>query len=415
MGRVSGRSLDPYSDRYAPRARNLVASETRALFAVADRPEIVSLAGGMPYVSALPLQDIAEILRELVADHGAVALQYGSGQGHPELREWICEVMAEEGLRATPDNVVVTVGSQHGLDLVARLFLNAGDVVVAEGPTYVGALGVFAAAEAEVVHVPLDADGIQPDALEQALSRLAATGRRVKLLYLVPNFHNPAGVTLGAERRSRIVEIAQRYGVVIVEDNPYGLLYFEQPPPPPMRSLSDSSIIYLGSFSKTLAAGLRVGWILAPPPVRDKLVLLTEAQVLCPPALNQLACVRYLQTMPWQDQIKALRELYRERRDATLDALRTLMPDSCSWTHPTGGFYVWMSLPAGIDSKQMQPRALAGRVAYVPGTGFYADGGGRSALRISYCFPASDRIQEGVRRLAGVVADEIDLHATFDP
>jgi 2-aminoadipate transaminase len=411
---MTANSLDPYADRYAERTRGMTASEIRALFAVASRPEVVSLAGGMSYVNALPLDTVGEMLGELVASRGATALQYGSGQGVPLLRERICDVMTLEGIRgASPDDVVVTVGSQQGLDILCRVFLDPGDVILAEGPSYVGALGTFAAAQAEVVHLPMDEDGLVPEVLEAELARLAAAGRRVKFLYTVPNFHNPMGVTLAESRRPRIVELCERHDVLVLEDNPYGLLGFDGETLPALRSLSDTRVIYLGSFSKTFAPGLRVGWVLAPHAVREKLVLASEAQVLCPPTFNQLAVAEYLDTQPWLEQIKVFREIYRERCDAMLDALGSLMPAGCSWTTPRGGFFVWLTLPAGLDSKVMQPRAVHARVAYVPGIGFYADGAGRRQMRLSFCFPPPERITEGVRRLAGVVKEELELRATF--
>ena len=413
---MSGNTLDQYADRYAQRTRGMTASEIRALFAVASRPEVVSLAGGMPYTSALPLDAVGAMMGQLVSNGGAAALQYGSGQGDRRLRERICDVMALEGIRgASPDDVVVTVGSQQALDIVSRVFLDPGDVVLAEGPSYVGALGTFAAAEAEVVHLPMDGVGLVPAVLTEALERLLREGRRPKFLYTVPNFHNPAGVTLAAARRPEIVEIAERFDLLVLEDNPYGLLGFDGGTLPALRSFSETRVIYLGSFSKTFAPGLRVGWVLAPHAVREKLVLASEAQVLCPPTYNQLAVAEYLDTQPWFEQVKVFRELYRERRDAMLDALSALMPEGCSWTHPDGGFYVWLTLPPGLDAKVMQPRAVHARVAYVPGVGFYADGTGRRELRLSYCFPEPDRIREGVRRLAGVVEEELELRATFLP
>jgi DNA-binding transcriptional MocR family regulator len=412
---MSSTSLDPYSGLYAQRTGGLAVSEIRALFSVANRPEVVSLAGGSPYVSALPLDQIADLVRELIATNGARALQYCGGQGDERLRELICDVMAEEGVEGSADDIVVTVGSQQALDLLARVFLDPGDIVLAEGPSYVGALGVFAAAQADVRHVPMDEQGLIPDALAAALERLEAEGRRAKFLYTVPNFHNPAGVTLTVARRQRIVEIAERHDVLILEDNPYGLLGFDREPEQALRSMSDSHVIYLGSFSKTFASGLRVGWVFAPPAVREKLVLLTEAQVLCPPMLTQLTVVEYLTKHPWRDQVKVFREVYRERRDAMLESLDALMPAGCSWTKPDGGFYVWLTAPEGIDTKVMQPRAIHARVAYVPGIGFYADGNGRRNIRLSYCFPPPDRIREGVRRLAGVMEEELELRATFGP
>jgi DNA-binding transcriptional MocR family regulator len=401
-------NLDPYGDRYAARTRGMTASEIRALFAVASRPEVVSLAGGMPYTSALPLDAVAAAVADLVATRGPVALQYGSGQGDPELRELICTVMALEGIEASPDDVVVTVGSQQGLDLVTRIFVDPGDVVVAEAPSYVGALGTFAAYQAQVVHVPMDDDGLIPEALEETLGRV-----RAKFLYTVPNFHNPAGVSLSQERRDVVLDIARRHDVLVLEDNPYGLLGFDGDPVPALRARTPDGVLYLGSFSKTFAPGLRVGWVLAPHSVREKLVLAAEAAVLCPPNFTQMVVADYLKTQPWQEQVKVFRELYRERRDAILDALTSLFPPEATWTRPAGGFYTWVTLPPGLDAKEMLPRAVTARVAYVPGTAFYADGSGRSSMRLSYCYPEPDRIREGVRRLAGVIEAEQELRATF--
>jgi 2-aminoadipate transaminase len=397
--------LDPYLDRYAVRARGMVASEIRALFAVAARPEVVSLAGGMPYISALPLDAVGELAGQLVADRGAVALQYGPGQGDPGLREGICEVMSLEGIQAHPDEIVVTVGSQQALDLITRIFVDPGDVVLAEGPSYVGALGTFASYEANVIHVPMDDQGLIPDALASVLARVSP-----KFLYTCPSFHNPAGVTLTAPRRAEILGICQRAGLPVVEDNPYGLLGFDDV----HRALraDDPRVIYLGTFSKTIAPGLRVGWAVAPPGVRDKLVLAAESAVLCHSSFAQLLVREYLATQPWREQVKVFRELYRERRDAMLDSLRACMPAGCRWTTPAGGFYVWLQLP-GLDAKAMLPRAIAARVAYVPGTGFYADGSGADHLRLSYCFPEPARIREGVRRLADVIGGELELCSTF--
>jgi DNA-binding transcriptional MocR family regulator len=249
--------------------------------------------------------------------------------------------------------------------------------------------------------------------LRATLARLAADGRRVKLLYTVPNFQNPAGVTLSAARRAEILDICAAYDLLIVEDNPYGLLRYEGDPIRPLRAEESERVIYLGSFSKTLASGLRVGWALAPHAVRAKLVLAAESAVLSHSMLSQLVVREYLATQPWREQIKSFRELYRDRRDAMLSALPEMMPDGCSWTHPAGGFFVWLTLPEGLDSKAMAPRAIAGRVAYVPGTGFYADGTGHRHLRLSFCYPEPTRIREGVRRLATVVEQEIALRDTF--
>jgi 2-aminoadipate transaminase len=405
--------LDPYVDRYAARTSGMTASEVRALFAVASRPEVVSLAGGMPNISGLPLDVVGRAINDVVLRHGPEAMQYGSGQGRPELREQITEVMRLEGIEAHADDIVVTVGSQQAVDLVTRIFCDPGDVVLCEAPSYVGALGVFKSYQCEVVHAEMDADGLIPAALENAIRATKAAGKSIKFLYTIPNFHNPAGVTLSIPRRREIVDICLREGILILEDNPYGLLGFDRDPMPAMWSLAPDNIIYLGSFSKTFAPGFRVGWALAPSSVREKLVLAQESATLCPPSFSQMAISAYLTQHDWQGQIKDFREMYRGRRDAMVDALSDLMPATARWNVPDGGFYVWLTVPPGINTKAMLPRAVTSRVAYVPGTAFFADGYGTSALRLSFCYPTPDRIREGVRRLAGVIESEMELQSTF--
>ncbi|WP_436790570.1 PLP-dependent aminotransferase family protein [Yinghuangia sp. YIM S10712] len=408
-----GSRLDNYVDRYAARTAGMTASEVRALFAVASRPEVVSLAGGMPNISALPLDAVGDTVARLVAERGTVALQYGSGQGDETLRSQICEVMRLEGIEAHPDDITVTVGSQQALDLVTRVFIDPGDVILAEAPSYVGALSTFAAYQANVVHVGMDDDGLIPEHLDNAITAVRESGKRAKFLYTIPNFHNPMGVCLASERRARILEICRRHDLLIVEDNPYGLLGFDGEPMRALRADDADGVIYLGSFSKTFAPGLRVGWAVAPHAVREKLVLAAEASVLSPPVFSQMTVSAYLETQPWKAQIKTYREMYRERRDAMLDALQTHMPDGTTWTRPAGGFFVWVTLPGGLDAKAMLPRAVTARVAYVPGTAFYADGFGASSMRLSFCYPPPDRIREGVRRLASVIAQELELRTMF--
>ncbi|MDG4822162.1 PLP-dependent aminotransferase family protein [Asanoa sp. WMMD1127] len=414
---MTGTTLDDYTDRYARRVRGMTASEIRALFAVASRPEVVSLAGGAPYIAALPLDAVGEMLGTLAADHGTSTLQYGIGQGTLELRERICEVMALSGIDAaagaSPDDVVVTVGGQQALDLVSRLFLDPGDVVLAEGPTYVGALGAFQSAQAQVVHVAMDDDGLIPAALEAAIADVARSGRRAKFLYTIPTYQNPAGVTLSDARRDQVLDICSRAGLLVVEDDPYGQLSFDGEAPLPLRARRREGVFYLSTFSKTFAPGLRVGWILAPHAVREKLVIASESQILCPSAYAQAAVTTYLSTMPWREQIKTYREVYRERRDALLDAMHDLMPEGTTWTRPSGGLFVWATLPPGLDSKAMMPRAIAARVAYVPGTGFYADGTGGGNMRLNFSFPSPERIREGVRRLAGVMEQDLAMRQVF--
>ncbi|MFM7356341.1 MAG: PLP-dependent aminotransferase family protein [Actinomycetota bacterium] len=394
-------------ERYAHRAAHMKPSEIRSLFAVASRPEIVSLAGGMPNLSAIPMDMMAGIVETLIKDHGQEALQYGSGQGHPQLREQICDVMALEGIKANPNDVLVTTGSQQALDLISRIFIDPGDVVLVEAPSYVGALGTFAQYEASVVHVEMDENGLIPEALRQAIKTLRYQGRRIKFLYLIPNYQNPAGVLLPADRRTEILDICRSEKIFIVEDNPYGLLGFDRPSPNAMRAEDSENVIYLGSFSKTIVPGFRIGWALVPQSLKEKLVIASESSILCPSNFSQMAIASYLANQPWREQIASFCALYKVRRDAMLSALDAYFPKAATWTKPAGGFYVWITLPPEIDTKAMAPRAIAAKVAYVPGTAFYADGFGSWSLRLSYCYPTPERITQGVMALSKVVEQEM--------
>lgn len=408
-----GNRLDPWFDAYADRAHNLRASEIRALFSVVSRPEVVSLAGGMPNLKDLPLESLAETAKSLILTSGAQALQYGSGQGWEPLREQLVSVMTYDGIiGADPDDVVITTGSQQALDLMAELFINAGDVVLAESPSYVGALGCFRARQADVVHVDLDEDGLIPEALEETIRHLKSAGRAIKFLYTIPNFQNPAGVTLTLERRQRIAEICMREHVLILEDNPYGLLGFHSDPLPAIHSFSPEGVVYLGSVSKMFAPGMRIGWALAPHAIRAKLILASEAAILSPGMFGQMFLSSYLNNYDWYGQVKIYRAMYAERCKAMLDALDEYMPE-CSWTKPVGGFYTWVTLPEGLNARSMLPRAVKAQVAYVSGTAFYYDGRGTDHMRLSFCYPEPDRIREGIRRLAGVVNAEKQLVDMF--
>ena len=398
--------------RFAARAAEMLPSEIRSLFAVASRPEIVSLAGGMPNLSALPMEMMAEVIKELILTNGSEALQYGSGQGHPKLREQICDVMALEGIRANPDDVVITTGSQQALDLISRIFIDPGDVVLVEAPSYVGALGTFRQYQASVVHVEMDNDGLVPDSLRAAIKSVRATGRKIKFLYLIPNYQNPTGVCLPADRRTEILSICREEEIFVVEDNPYGLLGFDKPSPNAMRAEDSENVIYLGSFSKTIAPGLRVGWALVPQSLKDKLVISSESSILCPSNFTQLTISSYLADQPWRDQIASFCDLYKARRDAMLESLEQHFPAEATWTKPGGGFYVWVNLPAEIDTKALMPKAIVAKVAYVPGSAFYADGLGSWSMRLSYCHPTPERIREGVKALGGVIKQEMSRRGT---
>jgi DNA-binding transcriptional MocR family regulator len=405
--------LDRYHDLYAARTHGLKASAVRSLFAVANRPEVVSLAGGMPNIADLPLDVVADAAARLIRDDGRRVLQYNGAQGEERLREQICDIMAVESVKANADDVVLSCGSQQALDLVTRTFVEPGEVVLAEGPSYVGALNTFQSYQAEVVHVAIDEFGLVPDALRQATLGCRAAGRKVKFCYTIPNFSNPSGATQSLERRHALLEVAREVDLLLIEDNPYGLLCLDHDPLPALRSFESDRVVYLGSFSKTFAPGFRIGWALAPHAVKEKLVLAQEAATLCPPVFSQFLISEYLAGWDWLGQIAQFRELYRERRAAMLAGLDAHMPPGVTWTKPGGGFFVWLTLPEGLDSQSMLAQAVTNRVAYVPGTGFYADGLGTRNMRLSFCFPPPDAIFEGTRRLGEVIEQALDVAWTF--
>lgn len=400
---------DPYLNRYAERVQSLKTSEIRALFSVAARPEVVSFAGGMPATAHLDLTAVEAVTAKVIRDHGATALQYGGGQGRVELREHLVNVMAEEHIPGHADDIVVTIGGQQALELVAKCFLNKGDLVIAEGPTYVGGIGAINSHQGEILHIAMDSDGMRTDLLAEHLAQLKATGRAIKYVYTIPNHHNPAGVSMSLARRHHLAALAEQYDLMIVEDNPYGLIDFADSRHVSLKSLIPDRVIYVCTLSKIFAPGVRTGWIAAPAPIRDKLVLLREAADLCPPNLTQMVMEAWLGTQPWQEQVRRFTNLYEERSKVMLASLAQYMPKDVTWTVPTGAFYIWMTVPSGIDTSVLLPKAVQRRVAYVPGRGFYADGSGENHLRLSFSFPETDRIAEGVSRLGELLHDEREL------
>lgn len=390
--------------RYAARTFGMSASEVRALFAVAARPEVISLAGGMPFVDALPKDEIQAVVRDVLERRGAVALQYGGGGGQLGLRERLVDVMAEEGVEAGPDEVLVTVGAQQALDLLGKLLIDPGDLVAVEAPSYVGALSAFSVYEPTFLQLRMDDEGLRVEELEAAV----AGGARPRFLYTCPNFSNPSGVTLSYERRRRLVDVCRAAGIPIVEDNPYGLLRFEGDAPPPLRALDPGNVIYLGTLSKVFCPGIRVGWALAGPDTIARLTLFKEAADLCSSNLTQLIAEEWLRDgRRWRSSLADLVEIYRTRRDAMLSAIESAFPEGTTWTHPAGGFYVWVTLPEGHDATSLLPEAVERGVAYVPGTAFYPGDEGRDHLRLAFCYVSEDEIEEGCARLGKLLAERL--------
>lgn len=404
-------SIDRFVDLYANRTSGMSASEVRALFAVASRPEVVSLAGGMPFVQALPTDELLQVVREVLEEHGAMALQYGGGQGDLSLRHRLVELMAAEDVDADPEDMVITTGAQQALDLVGKIFIDPGDLIAVEAPAYVGALTAFGAYQPRYLQVDLDADGMMVEQLEEALVR----GERPKFVYTVPNFGNPAGVTMSLPRRQQLIALCREAGIPIIEDNPYGLLRFEGDALPCLRSMDPENVIYLGTVSKVFAPGVRVGWALAEQSVVQRLVLAKEAADLCGSSFTMLVTERYFAGDRWRVNLSTFVDLYRRRRDAMLAAIAEHFPTDATWTRPSGGFYVWVTLPGWVDTQAMLAAAVERRVAYVPGTAFYPDGRGRNQMRLAFCYPPEARIREGIGRLGALLEDEEHLYRSLNP
>jgi 2-aminoadipate transaminase len=399
-----------HEDLFSERAANIKQSAVRDVFDISMRPGLVSLAGGNPYLQSLPLEKLGQTAARIIAEDGMTALQYGGGQGTEELRTQICEIMAAEGiLDARPENVIITAGSQSAQDVATKVFCNPGDVVLVENPTYVGALNTFEAYQVQVETVDMDDDGLVPELLEAKIAALQAQGKTIKFLYTIPNFNNPSGITLAPARRQRIVDICRNANILVLEDNPYGLLRFDGKPLEPMRAANEHDVIYMGSFSKIFAPGLRIGWALVPEHLQRRFYLASEAVTLCPPTLNQMIISAYLRDYDWRGQIDTYRALYEERCNALLVALEEHMPSGLSWTRPEGGFFVWVTLPDGVDTYPLLKRAIEAGVVFIPGAAFTHSDQPSNKLRLAFSAVPPESIAEGVRRLAPVLQEAIDV------
>lgn len=402
--------IERYAGLYAQRANNVQSSVMRDLMSITDRPEIISLAGGLPDTSVFPPDVLESVLVTLSRTLSAEALQYGPTEGNMAIKKCIVDVMAAEGMNVDPGDMIVTTGGQQVIDLVTRTFIDPGDTIIAEAPTYPGAVPSFTSFEANVVQIGVDADGMQVDELEPTLDRLEAEGRRPKFIYTIPTFQNPAGVTMSLPRRKRLVEIANERELLVLEDNPYSLLRYEGEPLPTLRSLDGGNfVMYLGTFSKILSPGIRVGWLEAPAPVLGKVNLGKQAADLCTSSMTTYLVATYFEQANWLDYVASMTEVYRERRDVMLAALERYFPPQASWTRPEGGLFIWATLPEGIDTTDLLAKALSENVAFVPGAGAYMDGRGHSSMRLNFSGVSEDQITEGIRRIGEVVDSQLSL------
>ena len=408
----------PWKHRYSLRMQGMGSSLIRELLKLTQDPEIISFAGGLPAPEIFPVAAFEEAAVRVLRKYGSQALQYGMTEGYLPLREWIVDYMSRYGIQANVENVLITSGSQQALDLIGKVLINPGDLILTEKPTYLGALQAWRAYQAEYTCVPIDDDGLQVDLLEEALCG------GPKFMYILPNFQNPGGVTLSLERRLKLIEIADRYGVPIIEDDPYGELRFEGEHITPLVVLDaqkqcscenysnghgfmQGNVIYTSTFSKTLAPGLRLAWIVAPTEVISRCVIAKQGMDLHTSSLIQMTAFEVLQNEFLQNHVRLIRQVYGERRDIMLESLEKYFPADTHWTYPQGGLFLWVTLPQEIDTLELMPKAIQNKVAFVPGSAFFADGSGHNTFRLNFSNAQPEDIRLGIKRLAAVVEQEL--------
>ncbi|MCI8424336.1 MAG: PLP-dependent aminotransferase family protein [Adlercreutzia sp.] len=408
-------TFDTTGDKIARRVRKMRSSAVRDLFAAATREDVISLSGGMPAVSLLPPEDVRAATLAAVdsPEARALSLQYGPTNGAPGLRAVLADMMRDLGIRVKADEILVTTGAQEALSLIAEAFIDPGDIIITEGPTYLGALQAFSAFEPDVRAIPFDEEGMRMDLLEAELERIGKGNPRLKYCYVIPNFQNPGGVTMTAERRRRLLQLAHEYNFMVVEDDPYGRLRYDGGHQVPLKAMDDN-VIYLGTISKMLGPGLRTGWIAAPEAVLARINLVKQGADLCGSSFDQLIVQHYFTDVNWQRTLQKFVQVYKERRDTMLAALEEFFPPEATWTHPEGGMFLWVTLPDYMDTDSMLAEALEAGVTYVPGNSFFPDGKtGRNSMRVNFSFEEPASITEAIRRLAGVIEERLELYRVF--
>ncbi len=407
-------TFDYWKHLYSKRTGGMVSSEIRNLLSLSVLPDMISFAGGLPEVRALNYQKLERyIKRTLKADEG-ISLQYGDSTGYYPLRTKLTEVMALEGIKADEDDIVITAGGQQALDLLSKVFINAGDNIIVEAPSYIGALNAFKAYEANIIGIPVDENGILIEEVEKKLKRLSDNKEVVKFIYLVPNFSNPSGFTLNLERREKLLELAKKYNIIIIEDNPYGILRYEGKAIPSLKEMDingdNRNVIYISTLSKLFAPGFRVGWAVAPRLILEKLVLGVQSAVLCNSSFSQRIAYEYFSDPSWKDNITEFIKIYKERRDAMFAALEENLSGAAAWSKPEGGFFIWLKVPDYINTKELLADAIIKKVSFIPGTGFYADGRGGDTARLAFCTESSENIEKGIKILSEIIKDKIRLY-----
>ncbi len=379
-------------------------SEIRELLKVTRQPDIISFAGGLPAPQTFPVKQLEEISCQLLRNKGATALQYGPTEGETALREQLAKLLPHKKDTIKPENILVTTGSQQGLDIVSKIFLDPKDTIIVELPTYIGGLQAFTAYRAHMIGVPQDNHGMRTDLLQKLLAKLAAKKKKPKFIYVVPDFQNPSGVTMTLERRKTILEMAYKYEIPIIEDSPYRDLRFAGQAIPAIYSLdTENQVIMLRTFSKLLCPGLRLAWITAPAKWIDKMVVAKQGMDLCSPSYTQLIVAEYLKRGLLPAQIESIRKLYAKKRDIMLAALKEYMPKGVKWTEPEGGLFLWIKLPKKMSATSLFPKAIENKVAYVIGSAFHCNGKGHNTMRLNFSYPSEQQINEGIKRLARMI------------
>lgn len=387
--------------RFAERMNSLKASEIRELLKLTEIPDIISFAGGLPAPELFPIEQIKEAALKVLSDDGKAALQYSTTEGFVPLRKIIAvERMKSAGVNVTSENIMITNGSQQGLDFTGRIFLDKDDVVICESPSYLGAINAYKAYLPKFVEIPMDDNGMIIEELEKALEEHP----NAKFIYTIPDFQNPTGKTLSLDRRKRMVELSAKYGIPIIEDAPYSELCFDGEKLPSIKSFdTEGLVIYLGTFSKTFAPGLRIGWVCAEPELLSKYILVKQGADLQPSSIAQREAAAFMQMYKLDDHIDKIKDVYRVRRDLMINEMQKEFPENCKFTYPSGGLFTWVALPEGYDAAEILKIALKEKVAFVPGGSFFANGGKPNHFRLNYSNMSEDLIVEGIKRLGKVL------------
>ncbi len=395
---------------FSASAKNMKRSAIREILKLTQRPEVISFGGGLPSPESFPIEQLKEITTEILDNDGPGALQYGATEGVPELRNILIDRYKKEGLKLELDNLIITTSSQQGLDLLGKIFINRGDKVICGLPSYLGGLSAFNTYGAEMVGIKFDEHGMRADILEEKLEELKSKGEKPKFIYIIPDFQNPAGITMPESRRLEIIDLAKKYDVLIVEDSPYREIRFEGEPQRTIYELDNSGqVILLGTFSKIFVPGFRIGWAVAHENIIDKIVIAKQSADLCTPTLNQKIAFQYIEKGYFDENLKNIITQYHEKRDNMLKAFKEYMPEGVKWTEPEGGLFLFLTLPEHMDAEILFKKAIEKNVAFVLGSVFHCDGSGKNTMRINFSYMSTEKTTEGVKRLAKAIKEEMGV------